>query len=435
MQHLLQQEAVCHMKRLSGRMWASFIVIGFVGQLAWTIENMYFNVFLYNTISTDPNAIATMVAASAAAATITTLLMGALSDRVGRRKPFICAGYIVWGISTAAFGFIRVESVAAWAGAAKAASVAALLVVVMDCVMTFFGSTANDAAFNAYITDSTTPENRGKVESVLATLPLLSMLTIFGGFDWLTQQGEWRAFFLIFGALVVLTGILACFLLKETPQGAPKGNYFAEILYGFRPSVVRSNGALYLALLAFGVFSVAVQVFFPYLIIYMQNYLKLNAYALVLGAVLLAASLISILSGSLIDRYGKLNCVLPAAAGMLAGLGLMYFARSAAFVIGAGIVMMAGYMLVTATLSAVIRDYTPSGQVGLFQGVRMIFAVLLPMLIGPFIGAAVIRNSGVTYLELGVVKNVPTPAIFLAAAAVLLLTAIPVTLLKRRTKA
>ena len=109
------------MKRLSGRMWASFILIGFVGQLAWTIENMYFNVFLYNTISTDPNAIATMVAASAAAATITTLLMGALSDRVGRRKPFICAGYILWGISTTAFGFIRVESVAAWAGAAKAA--------------------------------------------------------------------------------------------------------------------------------------------------------------------------------------------------------------------------------------------------------------------------------------------------------------------------
>jgi len=296
------------MKRLSGRMWASFILIGFVGQLAWTIENMYFNVFLYNTISTDPNAIATMVAASAAAATITTLLMGALSDRVGRRKPFICAGYILWGISTTAFGFIRVESVAAWAGAAKAASVAALLVVVMDCVMTFFGSTANDAAFNAYITDSTTPENRGKVESVLATLPLLSMLTIFGGFDWLTQQGEWRAFFLIFGALVVLTGILACFLLKETPQGAPKGNYFAEILYGFRPSVVRSNGALYLALLAFGVFSVAVQVFFPYLIIYMQNYLKLNAYALVLGAVLLAASLISILSGSLRQTQLRSSC-------------------------------------------------------------------------------------------------------------------------------
>ncbi len=430
-----KQEAVCRMKRLSGRMWVSFILIGLVGQLAWTIENMYFNVFLYNTISTDPNAIATMVAASAAAATVTTLLMGALSDRIGRRKPFICAGYILWGLSTLAFGFISVEGVSAWVGAARAASVAAGLVVVMDCVMTFFGSTANDAAFNAYITDNTTSENRGKVESVLATLPLLSMLVIFGGFDGLTQQGKWREFFLIFGLLVTATGVLACFLLKETPRGAGKGNYFAEILYGFRPSVVRENGNLYLALLAFGVFSIAVQVFFPYLIIYMQNYLKIEAYAIVLGVVLLAASLISVLSGGMIDRLGKLNCVLPAAGVMVVGLMLMYFARGAAFVIVAGVIMMAGYMLVTATLSAAIRDGTPAGQAGLFQGVRMIFAVLLPMLIGPFIGAAVIRNSGETYMELGVVKNVPTPAIFLAAAAVLLCTVVPVIVLKRRSKA
>lgn len=430
-----KQEAVCRMKRLSGRMWVSFILIGLVGQLAWTIENMYFNVFLYNTISTDPNAIAAMVAASAAVATVTTLLMGALSDRIGRRKPFICAGYILWGLSTLAFGFISVEGVSAWVGAARATSVAAGLVVVMDCVMTFFGSTANDAAFNAYITDNTTPENRGKVESVLATLPLLSMLVIFGGFDGLTQQGKWREFFLIFGLLVTATGVLACFLLKETPRGAGKGNYFAEILYGFRPSVVRENGNLYLALLAFGVFSIAVQVFFPYLIIYMQNYLKIEAYAIVLGVVLLAASLISVLSGGMIDRLGKLNCVLPAAGVMVVGLMLMYFARGAAFVIVAGVIMMAGYMLVTATLSAAIRDGTPTGQAGLFQGVRMIFSVLLPMLIGPFIGAAVIRNSGETYMELGVVKNVPTPAIFLAAAAVLLCTVVPVIVLKRRSKA
>ena len=38
------------MKKISARMWATLILIGFVGQLAWTIENMYFNVFLYNTI-------------------------------------------------------------------------------------------------------------------------------------------------------------------------------------------------------------------------------------------------------------------------------------------------------------------------------------------------------------------------------------------------
>ena len=231
-----------------------------------------------------------------------------------------------------------------------------------------------------------------------------------------------------------MTGVLACFLLRETPREKKKDNYLSGLLHGFRPSVVRQNEKLYLALGAFCIFSIAVQVFFPYLIIYMQTYLQIDAYAIVLGVVLLVASLISVLSGGVIDRLGKLNCVLPAAGVMLLGLILMYFARSAGFVIASGIVMMAGYMLVTATLSAVIRDGTPPEEVGLFQGVRMIFAVLVPMIVGPFIGAAVIRNSGATYVELGVVKNVPTPAIFLAAAVVLLCTAVPVIILKRRSR-
>ena len=84
------------MKKLSPRVWLTLILVGLVGQFAWTIENMYFNVYLYNTISTDPGYISAMVGWSAAAATLTTLLMGALSDRVGKRKLFICGGYILW---------------------------------------------------------------------------------------------------------------------------------------------------------------------------------------------------------------------------------------------------------------------------------------------------------------------------------------------------
>ena len=82
------------MKKLSPRVWLTLVLVGLVGQFAWTIENMYFNVYLYNTISTDPGYISAMVGWSAAAATLTTLLMGALSDRVGKRKLFICGGYI-----------------------------------------------------------------------------------------------------------------------------------------------------------------------------------------------------------------------------------------------------------------------------------------------------------------------------------------------------
>ena len=42
------------MKKLSPRVWLTLVLVGLVGQCAWTIENMYFNVYLYNTISTDP---------------------------------------------------------------------------------------------------------------------------------------------------------------------------------------------------------------------------------------------------------------------------------------------------------------------------------------------------------------------------------------------
>ena len=419
--------------KLSARKWITLILIGLFGQFAWTIENMYFNVFLYNTISTDPWYIAEMVGWSAAAATLTTLLMGALSDKLGRRKPFIAAGYILWGLSTAAFGYITPENAARLFPGVNAAASAAMLVVIMDCVMTFFGSTANDAAFNAYVTDITDNSNRGRAESVLAILPLISMLIIFGAFDGLAQQGRWREFFNIFGLAVSAVGVLAVFLVQDEP-GLKRGSdsYFKNLLYGFRPSVVKKNPELYLSFAAFCLFSVAVQVFFPYLIIYIQNYLGITDYAIVLGVVLILASVVSVVSGRFIDRLGKLRFVFPAAAVMLAGLIGMFFVRGSVGVMIAGTVMMSGYMMMTSALGANIRDWTPADKAGHFQGIRMIFAVLLPMVTGPAIGAAVIKNGASTYVELGQVKTVPTPGIYLAAAAVLLLTFVPILVLRKK---
>jgi MFS family permease len=423
--------------KLSKRIWASFLIIGLTGQFAWTIENMYFNIYLYNTISTNPNNIALMVASSAIVATLTTLVMGAFSDKLGRRKPFISLGYIFWGLSTMAFGLISVENIAKLFPAANAVAAASAVLIIMDCVMTFFGSTANDAAFNAYVTDTTTTGNRGRVESVLAVLPLMSMLIIFGAFDSMTQKGEWQKFFNIFGAMVTVTGLVSLVLLKDSKvvqSDKTEDHYLRSLVHGFKPSVIRNNPSIYLALTALGIFSIAVQVFFPYLIIYMQHYLQIDAYAIVLGIVLIVASVVSVIGGGFIDKAGKMKFVFPSAIIMFAGLIGMFFARSMVSVIMIGSVMMSGYMLVSATLSAIVRDHTPVDKVGHFQGIRMIFAVLLPMVIGPFIGAAVIINSDSTYVDLGVVKSVPTPSIFLASAAVLLLVTIPILLLRRRKR-
>jgi len=422
-------------KKLGARIWSVLILVGLSGQFAWTLENMYFNVFLYNTISTNPDYIAAMVAASAITATLTTLIMGALSDRVGKRKAFITAGYILWGITTAAFGFITPESAGAVFPAANAAAAAAVLVIIMDCLMTFFGSSANDAAFNAYVTDNVPNDKRGRTEGVLAILPLVSMLVVFGLFDGYTQRGEWKTFFGIFGIMVTVVGIISLFIVKDSPSLKPrKDSYFKNLLYGLRLSVVKSLPGLYWALLALCVFSIAVQVFFPYLIIYIQTYLGITDYAIVLGIVLIIASIVSVATGGIADKVGKLRFLLPAGALMLVGLMAMFFARAMVAVIICGCVMMSGYMMLSATLNGIVRDHTPEGKVGHFQGIRMIFSVMLPMIIGPFIGSAVIKNSPETYMEMGQLKSVPTPGIFLAAAITLLFVIIPFVALKKREK-
>ncbi|AWB88179.1 MFS transporter [Salinibacterium hongtaonis] len=413
--------------RLGGRTWTSLVILGLVGQLAWAVENMYLNLFVYDTITDDPTAIAVMVAASAITATLATFLVGAASDRLRKRRIFIAGGYVLWGLSTAAFGFVSVDGIATIAAAGNAVVITVVAVILLDCIMSLFGSGANDAAFNAWVTESTVPSNRGRVEGVLSVMPLLAMLIVFGGFDGLTQAGQWREFFIIIGLLTTSVGVLAWFLVKDSPtMQAQTDGYLKAVIHGLRPSVMRATPQLYVTLAVLAVVSIGAQVFMPYLIIYIQRYLRIDGYAIVLGSVLLSAAILSVIGGRVIDRVGKVQFMTPAILIFAAGLAAMFFVRGMVPVILAGIVMITGLMLTLASTSATIRDYTPADRVGNVQGLRMIAAVLIPMIIGPFIGSSVIIGANETYLDLGVEKQVPTPWIFVAAAIVVLLALIPV---------
>ena len=423
--------------KLGGRIWAGIIIFGLIGQLAWVIENMYFNVYLFDVIGGTATDIALMVAASAITAAVTTLFMGALSDKMGKRKAFITIGYILWGIVTASFGFITVESTGRIFHTVNAVSTAALLIVIMDCVMTFFGSTASDAAFNSWVTDVTDETNRGRAETVMQAMPLAAMLLVFGVLDGFKQKGEWQTFFIIVGAVTTLGGVLGFFILKDKPGLTSNNeNYFKNIFYGFKPSTVKANGLLYTAFAVFCILNVAYQVFMPYIIIYLEKSLGITDYAIPLGVILILSAVLSVLLGRAIDKFGKVKFMLPCLAVLLVGFVAMFFAKGTSLVIliVAGTVMMGAYLVLSAAVVGTIRDYTPADKVGLFQGIRMLFQVLIPMVTGPYIGAAVIANNNATYEELGVVKTIPTPSIFLAAAAVAVFAVIPIVVLMRKTK-
>lgn len=407
--------------------WFTYLVAGLVGQFAWTIENMYLNRYLFH-LTDSADFIKIMVAASALAATLTTLLMGALCDRLGKRKPFIVIGYIIWGISIVSFAFLDNDAL-------KTAGMIGPLIVILDCLMTFFGSSANDAAFNAYVTDTTDDTNRGKVESILSVLPLVAMLIIFGLIDGTLglnkkESANWPLFYYIFGGITILIGVILIFVMPKDKIKPNKDEpYIKNIFYGFRPKVIKQNPMLYVVLTAFAIFSIGVQVFYPYFIIYIQENLKIvDEFVLVMGGVLVSACIITVIFGFFMDKIGKNKVLIPSIVLTSIGCILMFFAREIGFLIPSGIIMMSGLMISQAAFGAKIRDYTPVKEVGLFQGIRMVFVVLIPMFIGPLLSEALYKNlNPAEYInEYGEVTALPNEWIFLGAALVMLLSLIPV---------
>ena len=400
------------------KFWIALVIFSLVGQIAWVMENMYFNVFIYKMFHAGPEAISNMVMASAIAATVTTLLIGALSDKVGKRKLFICGGYILWGISILSFSLIRMDVISRFVPAAQAASVGISLVIVMDCVMTFFGSSANDAAFNAWLTDSTDATNRGKVEGINAMMPLVAILVVFGGFMSFDQNlpETWTVIFGVIGSVVLVLGIAGFFLIEEKPIATEDNqNYIKNIFYGFRPSVIRSNPKLYLALLAYGVFGIAINIFMPYLILYYSVSLGMDNYVLIFAPAIILAAVFTALYGRVYDKKGFKAAVLPALGLLMAGFVVLYFCETTVPVFIGSLLMMCGYLSGMAVFGAVLRDHTPENKAGMFQGQRIVGQVLIPGIIGPAIGAAVLQNAKTILNDDGTTSFIPNENIFLAA--------------------
>ncbi len=451
--------------KLSGRTWFNLCLFGFIGQVAWNLENMYYNTFMYNTVYEGGKAVGTlssmdaitlMVNLSAITAVITTFIMGNLSDKMNKRKIFICAGYLVWGVITASFGFLTKDNIGGLFGITEPAMVitaTAVSIVVMDCVMTFVGSTSNDSAFNAWVTDITTTKNRATAESVLAILPVVAMVVVMlsGGFISALGGGDlekgYKVYFVVLGALVILCGVIGIFSLKDSRTGEKQvgGNYWKDLFYGFKPAVIKENSKLYIALCAVCIYSIAVQCFFPFLFIYLDHGLGfkiedllgyITPTVLIAAPFVLAAIGIGIISvGKLTDKIGKKNLVFVASGLFIVGLITASFAKSVGVFFICAIPLFAGYGFMGILLNSTVRDYTPEDKTGLFQGIRMIFFVLIPMLVGPQIGKAVCNAVGSgSYVDTstGLTQSEPCAQMFLAAGIVALFVLIPLVILRQK---
>ena len=420
------------------RFWAALFVFSLVGQIAWVVENMYFNVFLYKMFHATAAQISAMVSASAVAAAVTTILIGALSDKLGRRRVFICGGYILWGITIAAFALLRADVIGAlFPTAVSVSAVGVTLVIVLDCVMTFFGSSANDAAFNAWLTDATENAGRGKAEGVNSMMPLLAILAVFGGFMGfdLDRQESWTAIFLIIGAAVFVIGILGFFLIRESTAVCEENrSCFKNILYGFRPSSVKKSPLFYVTLATFSVFNISIQIFMPYLILYYNVSLGMDNYVFIMAPAILVAAIVTAFYGRVYDAVGFCRAIIAPLAMLCAGYVLLFCFRQTALVFVGSLLMMCGYLTGMAVFGALLRDGTPSGKAGMFQGLRIVSQVLIPGVIGPAIGAAVLQNARQVLNDDGTYSFIPNQNIFLAALIAIVCLLPLLWVLRRRVK-
>lgn len=412
--------------KLSSRTWFVMFALALTGQIAWAVENSWFNTFVYDTITPDPRPVAWMVAGSAITATLTTLFMGTLSDRTrsrwGRRRPFILIGYVLWGLSTVLFPTVAYI---------QTTSIAIIMVVVADSIMTFFGSTANDAAFSAWTTDIATTETRGRVEGVLNLSVFLAQIVAMVAAGMLIDSLGYFTFFYLLGGIVIIVGVIAGSMLQDAnlpiESEEPKRSFLSEFAELFDVNTLKENRELFIILIFIMLSSIGMQVSLPYLIIYLENYIGVTKteFSIIGGAVMLGSAVFAIPFGLLADKWNKRNMIFFATIVSSLGGILLSLVNSLPLLAITGLLWQAFSVAMGIASVAWLKDLLPEQNRGKFLGIRMIFWIAIPMVIGPWIGSALIQNFGAPTTLNGQAGFVPAPIIFQVGSVISLLALIP----------
>ena len=420
------------------KFWILVWLLGLAGQLCWNIENQWFNTFVYAKIAKDPTIISWMLAISALATTISTFLFGCVSDRRGNRKTLISLGYIFWGIFTILFGtteFLgkRNSDTAAFIGIAFA-------VIAADAIMSFFGSMGNDIGFNAWINDHMTPENSGSLGAALAVQPVIGTIagTVLGGLLVGANDNYMRLFVVIGGSVIVL-GLVSLFGMKdvETLRPSIKGSFSRQFFSIFNVKEYLKHRELVFVNLMLAVYFISFNVYFSHLGNFMIYYLGFTAdtMGLIEGVGLLLAMFTSIPAIKFIREDKSSLIILFAvvinAIGLLV-IGLLVSPENVnpstiwnpVLLIGVLLVGI-GYILFLQTITVWSKRLYPEDARGQFEGIRIIFYVLIPMVVAPLISNPIIKNNGEIIDENGFTAYLPTNSLFLAGVVIVLLTLIP----------
>ncbi|MBR3094597.1 MAG: MFS transporter [Clostridia bacterium] len=379
-----------------------------------------------------------------AATTFSTFFFGTWADRTGKRRTFISWGYVLWGIFTIVFGLTQFISRDLYL-------LMAISVVLADTVMSFFGSMGNDAGFNTWTNDIMTDKNRGGIGAALATQPVLGTIlgTVVGGML-VGENDNYMLLFIVMGVFVIVFGLLSMLTLNKNDDVAPNkdGTFWHQFLSVFNFKRFFKLKELVLVHVAVSIFFIGFNVYFAYIGNYLIYYLGYTAdmMGIIEAVPLVLAMLTAIPIGILINKNKHPYIAVSAILINIIGLLILYPIKAqnvdptaifnlriwlGIFVVGVG------YVGILQTTKVWAKQLYPANAKGQFEGIWILFFVLIPMIGGSLIGQAVVKTSGETFLEeaSGQMQYVPNGNIFIVGAAVIALSLIPVLLTIRHHKA
>ena len=396
--------------------WTLLLVIGFSAQIAWVIENNWFANFLYSDFGAQLGVVTAMTICSATATTFSALFFGTLSDRIGSRKKLIAWGSVLWGIFTIAFGLTHYLRESIY----NNVMLVGVTIVAADTIMSFFGSMANDAGYNAWYADMMDDSNSGQLGAAAATLPVIGTLvgTLVGGMfvNGLATEANPQAGYIIFfsaaGGVTILVGIASFFLLKDSPELRPirDGSFWHQFgsTFNFRRFV--ENRELALVFLTLCVFFIGYNCYFIHIMNWMNYTLGFDDPSLILGIPLLIAVAVSVPFVKVINS--KKVPAVAAFATILSILGCLFVY----FIVGSmqdsfdtenalnlaanwpcfiGIILVGvGYVVFMQAMTVWMKRLYPEEHRGRFEGIRIMFFVFFPMIAGPLLADPICRAFG-----------------------------------------
>ncbi len=149
--------------------------------------------------------------------------------------------------------------------------------------------------------------------------------------------------------------------MSAVPTDKPTRSFWAEFAELFNLDTLRQNRQLFILLLFIMVSSIGMQVSFPYLIVYLNNFVGVtkSEFSIIGGAVMVGSAVLAIPFGILADKWNKRNMI--AVAIIVSSLGgiLLSLVRSLPLLALTGLLWQAFSVAASIASVAWLKDLLP----------------------------------------------------------------------------